>query len=335
MPLPLRERYERCTVPKGTPFYTDGPGIGTAEALHRSAQSSKRWPYPSMASGGFCATRTLRLPRASCCTSARHGSSRKRRPMRRTTRAASRQSRFPDRHSMPCSLISPRHFEVLRIRARLIVHVDPPLEDGHALVLEDASPNPNDIRLRVLDCDDRDGSTDTAEIESETFLGIHKVALIHADGMKLVDVEEPAMAAGNGGGPHPSRCRTWPLPHRWVAEARCSAPMDPVPARHRRPPRPGPRLQPPPAPAPGDAAPAAPSIGYGLLDAPEVAVLGKDFVVTVGLSETFKEGVADTALPRPPGVGHGIHAPGAAPDRYRGVRGPAGIELDRRAEGQR
>jgi Peptidase family M23 len=28
MPLPLRERYERCTVPKGTPFYTDGPGIG-------------------------------------------------------------------------------------------------------------------------------------------------------------------------------------------------------------------------------------------------------------------------------------------------------------------
>jgi hypothetical protein len=28
MPLPLRERFERCTVPKGTPFYTDGPGVG-------------------------------------------------------------------------------------------------------------------------------------------------------------------------------------------------------------------------------------------------------------------------------------------------------------------
>lgn len=29
MPLPLRERYERWTVPAGTPFFTDGPGIGT------------------------------------------------------------------------------------------------------------------------------------------------------------------------------------------------------------------------------------------------------------------------------------------------------------------
>lgn len=28
MPLPLRERYERWTVPKDTPFFTDGPGIG-------------------------------------------------------------------------------------------------------------------------------------------------------------------------------------------------------------------------------------------------------------------------------------------------------------------
>lgn len=26
--MPLRERYERCTVPAGTPFFTDGPGIG-------------------------------------------------------------------------------------------------------------------------------------------------------------------------------------------------------------------------------------------------------------------------------------------------------------------
>ena len=29
MSLPLRERYERCTVPAGTPFFTDGPGVGT------------------------------------------------------------------------------------------------------------------------------------------------------------------------------------------------------------------------------------------------------------------------------------------------------------------
>ena len=28
VPMPLRERYERCTVPAGTPFFTDGPGIG-------------------------------------------------------------------------------------------------------------------------------------------------------------------------------------------------------------------------------------------------------------------------------------------------------------------
>ena len=28
MPLPLRERYERWTVPAGTPFFTEGPGIG-------------------------------------------------------------------------------------------------------------------------------------------------------------------------------------------------------------------------------------------------------------------------------------------------------------------
>lgn len=28
MPLPLRERYERCTVPAGTPFFTEGPGVG-------------------------------------------------------------------------------------------------------------------------------------------------------------------------------------------------------------------------------------------------------------------------------------------------------------------
>ena len=206
---------------------------------------------------------------------------------------------------MPCALISPRQFEVLRIRARLIVHVDPPLEDGHVLSLEDASPNLNDIRLRVLDCDDRDGSTDTAEIESYTFLGVHAVALIHAGGIELVDVEEPAMAAANGGGPPPE-----PTP-----DMAAPPPMDdrggggPLLGAERGgagapPPAPGARAPAPaPAPAPGDAAPGASSIGYGVLDAPEVAVLGKDFVVTVGLSDTFKEGVADKVLPRPPGVG--------------------------------
>ena len=28
MPLPLRERYERWTIPKGTSFFTEGPGVG-------------------------------------------------------------------------------------------------------------------------------------------------------------------------------------------------------------------------------------------------------------------------------------------------------------------
>jgi murein DD-endopeptidase MepM/ murein hydrolase activator NlpD len=31
MPLPLRERYERWTVPAGTQFFTEGPGIGPAK----------------------------------------------------------------------------------------------------------------------------------------------------------------------------------------------------------------------------------------------------------------------------------------------------------------
>ena len=38
MPLPLRERYERCTVPKGTPFYTDGPGIGQRKLFTAAAK---------------------------------------------------------------------------------------------------------------------------------------------------------------------------------------------------------------------------------------------------------------------------------------------------------
>lgn len=33
MPLPLRERYERWTVPAGTPFFTEGPGIGPAKTF--------------------------------------------------------------------------------------------------------------------------------------------------------------------------------------------------------------------------------------------------------------------------------------------------------------
>ena len=46
MPLPLRERYERWTVPAGTPFFTDGPGIGlekrftTQEQLQTVAESA-------------------------------------------------------------------------------------------------------------------------------------------------------------------------------------------------------------------------------------------------------------------------------------------------------
>ena len=45
MPLPLRERYERWTVPAGTPFFTEGPGIGpqkqfdTQEQLQTVAES--------------------------------------------------------------------------------------------------------------------------------------------------------------------------------------------------------------------------------------------------------------------------------------------------------
>lgn len=38
MPLPLRERFERCSVPKGTPFYTDGPGIGTRKLFTARAK---------------------------------------------------------------------------------------------------------------------------------------------------------------------------------------------------------------------------------------------------------------------------------------------------------
>jgi hypothetical protein len=38
MPLQLRERFERCTVPKGTPFYTDGPGIGTRKVFAARAK---------------------------------------------------------------------------------------------------------------------------------------------------------------------------------------------------------------------------------------------------------------------------------------------------------
>lgn len=46
MPLPLRERFERWTVPAGTRFFTDGPGIGpekrftTATKLETVAESA-------------------------------------------------------------------------------------------------------------------------------------------------------------------------------------------------------------------------------------------------------------------------------------------------------
>lgn len=38
MPLPLRERFERCTVRKGTPFFTDGPGIGQRKVFTAKAK---------------------------------------------------------------------------------------------------------------------------------------------------------------------------------------------------------------------------------------------------------------------------------------------------------
>jgi murein DD-endopeptidase MepM/ murein hydrolase activator NlpD len=38
MPLPLRERFERCTVRKGTPFFTDGPGIGQRKVFSARAK---------------------------------------------------------------------------------------------------------------------------------------------------------------------------------------------------------------------------------------------------------------------------------------------------------
>src|SRR5215204_1579902 len=96
---------------------------------------------------------------------------------------------------MPCRLISPRHFEVLRIHGRLLVMVDPPLEAGHSLALENISPSRNDIRLRVLDCDVATGSPESAVIESDKFFDIHAVALRHASGMERVDVRVPAAAS--------------------------------------------------------------------------------------------------------------------------------------------
>lgn len=38
MPLPLRERFERCTVAKGTPFFTDGPGVGKKKTFTKRAK---------------------------------------------------------------------------------------------------------------------------------------------------------------------------------------------------------------------------------------------------------------------------------------------------------
>jgi hypothetical protein len=196
---------------------------------------------------------------------------------------------------MPCTLISPRHFEAVRIRGRLIVIVDPPLEAGHSLALEDISPSPDDIRLRVLDCDVATGSPESAVIESDKFFDFRAVALRHASGIVRVDVREPV--AANGGPPAP------PSPERGGgptldAERGAGAGPSPPPGRNGRP------SSPEPAPSPGAGGTAPPStIGYGLLDAPEVAVVGAPFVVKVGLSETRTEGKADKELPRPPGVG--------------------------------
>ena len=194
---------------------------------------------------------------------------------------------------MPCKLIAPRQFEVLRIGGRLLVRVGPALEAGHSLALEDVSPNLDDIRLRVLDCDDDTGSPESAEIESPKFLDIHAIALLHASGIDLVDVLEPV--AGNGGPPRP------PSPE--VGGPMLGAERPGAGSGSTTPPRRNGGPRPKPTPSTGDrpAAP-SPSIGYGLLEAPEVAVVGMPFVVTVGLSGTFEAGKADKELPRPPGV---------------------------------
>ncbi len=38
MPLPLRERYEHCSVPAGTTFFTDGPGMGRPKQFTAAAE---------------------------------------------------------------------------------------------------------------------------------------------------------------------------------------------------------------------------------------------------------------------------------------------------------
>ena len=222
---------------------------------------------------------------------------------------------------MACTLVSRRFFQVLRQRDRLIVRVGPPLDAGHSLALEDVSPNKDDIRIRVLDCDDRDGSPDTAAIQSERYLGIDAVAIVHADGLELVEVEEPAMAAANGGAPPPPAAAPGapsfqdaePPPvdvavdagrgPMFGADEPAAAAPPPAPV-----PRPTPVAAPPPGPepepVPDDAAPAEqPRIGYALLDAPKVAVVGVPFAVRVGLSKKLVEGIADRLLRRPQGVG--------------------------------
>lgn len=198
---------------------------------------------------------------------------------------------------MPCTLITPRQFEVLRIGGRLIVQVGPPLEAGHSLVLEDASPNPGDIRLRVLDCDDDTGSPESAAIESDTFIDVHAVALIHVSGIQLVDVQQPV--AANGGPPRPA------APRNGGPSPTFGADGPGLGAGPTSPPPPTSGAGPPPTPSlpRDDTEPTSPSIGFGLLDAPDHAVAGASFKVTVGLSGTRQEGVADEELPRPPGVG--------------------------------
>lgn len=207
---------------------------------------------------------------------------------------------------MACTLISQRQFEVVRNGGRLLVLVSPSLEAGHTMTLEDVSPNRDDIRLRVLDCDEGTGSPRSAAIESDNFLGLRAVALIHATGIELVNVQTSANPAAI-----PPRAPPRPAgPTLGAEQPDMAAPPPPAPPRPTigtaPPPRgnDGPTLEPEPLADEPEVIPTTPAtIGFGLLDAPEVAVVGVPFVVKVGLSETRQAGTADRELPRPPGVG--------------------------------
>ena len=96
MPLPLRERYERWTVPAGTRFFTDGPGIGvekqftTEEKLQTVAESANgEWRLLRFQNSTSAPRELLYVRRASSCRRSPGAS-------RHTTRALLRPSGRPD-----------------------------------------------------------------------------------------------------------------------------------------------------------------------------------------------------------------------------------------------